>query len=228
MDMTKPQYHQFGLSEQDVIKIEKTLALIKSNEAGISWMDKLLPEGKGCLSLLAGGIIFLTILSPFFLPGLLLTPLINAILRFRLNRDPKYSAYLRYNQALLQYERTQKEHWTNLSGHEFEHELASVFRALGYNSTVTKGSGDEGIDIILAKNGVRTIVQCKQHNQPVGPSTVRELYGTLSASNCKNAILACTGGFTKGVYQFARGKPIELLDLDGILELQRKASSLDG
>ena len=68
--------------------------------------------------------------------------------------------------------------------------------------------------------GEKIIVQCKRHKNPIGPAVVRELYGSLSASKAQAAILICTGGFTKGVYRFARDKPITLLDIDGIVELE--------
>ena len=107
--------------------------------------------------------------------------------------------------------RTLKEFWMSLGGPEFEQELGTFFRHLGYQVQSTPTSGDEGIDLIIRKDGEKTVVQCKSHKAPVGPAIVRELYGSMVASGAKNAILACTGGFTKGVIEFAKGKPIELI-----------------
>ena len=64
-----------------------------------------------------------------------------------------------------------------------------------------------------------TIVQCKNHQNPVGPSVVRELYGVMMSEKSKDGILICSGGFTKGVYDFVEGKPIELWDINKIVEM---------
>ena len=104
-----------------------------------------------------------------------------------------------------------REYWLSLSGVEFEQELGEVFERLGYVVQATPSTGDQGIDLILKKDGKTTIVQCKGYQSPVGPSVARELFGSLVASKADNAILACTGGFTQGVKQFVRGKRINLL-----------------
>ena len=102
-------------------------------------------------------------------------------------------------------------YWMSLSGIQFEHELGSLYRELGYQVQSTPASGDQGIDLILRKDGDTTIVQCKSYNRPVGPAAARELYGTLTACGAKDAVLACTAGFTQGVFDFVRGKPITLI-----------------
>ena len=104
-----------------------------------------------------------------------------------------------------------RDFWMSLSGREFEQELATLYRQQGYEVQSTPISGDEGLDLIMRKNGEKTVVQCKSHKAPVGPAIVRELYGSMVATGADNAILACTGGFTKGVRDFAKGKPIELI-----------------
>ena len=46
----------------------------------------------------------------------------------------------------------QRAWWWTLDGWQFEHEVARVFRLNGYKASVTKGSGDGGVDIILKKD----------------------------------------------------------------------------
>ena len=116
-----------------------------------------------------------------------------------------------------------RDFWMSLSGREFEQELATLYRQQGYEVQSTPTSGDEGIDLIIRKNGEKTIVQCKSHKAPVGPAIVRELYGSMVASGADNAILACTGGFTKGVRDFANGKPIELISASDLVSMADKS-----
>jgi len=94
-----------------------------------------------------------------------------------------------------------------------------------FRRELPKGGGDEGIDIVLVREGKRTIVQCKQHCKPVGPAIVREVNGAMIASRSKPALLACTSGFTNGVYRFVKDKPIELIDVQSIVRMQETANS---
>ena len=112
-----------------------------------------------------------------------------------------------------------REHWMSLSGPEFERELGTLFSHMGYRVESTPVSGDQGIDLILRKDGKTTVVQCKSHRKPVGPAVARELYGSMVASHADSAILACTGGFTRGVEEFVRGKPIALVSASEIATL---------
>ena len=104
-----------------------------------------------------------------------------------------------------------RDFWMSLSGREFEHELATLYRKQGYEVQSTPTTGDGGVDLIIRKNGERIVVQCKSHKYPVGPAIVRELYGSMHHFRADSAILACTGGFTSGVRDFVKGKPIELI-----------------
>ena len=89
----------------------------------------------------------------------------------------------------------------------------------------TPKSGDQGIDLILTKDGKTTIVQCKGKRGSSGPAVVRELYGSFAAydgAHC--AILACNGGFTQGVEDFARGKPIILISAIEIAKMAERVT----
>ena len=66
--------------------------------------------------------------------------------------------------------------------------------------------------------------KCKAHKKPVGVATVRDLYGTLNHVNCNRAILASVSGFTQGVDEFIEGKPIELMDLEDYINIQKSLS----
>lgn len=146
--------------------------------------------------------------------------------------DPLLRALFAYRTAMEQFENWKRkatlEFWRSLRAQAFEHELARLFRAVGYRAQVTPASGDHGIDIELSRNGERTIVQCKGHARPIGPGAARELLGTLQAVGAKCAILASPSGFTSGVRDLVRGTPIELLDLQGIIELVDQAASNAG
>lgn len=66
-------------------------------------------------------------------------------------------ATLRAEEAVLRAERQRRveaeqmtrDYWVRLSGWQFEREVAELFRSHGFHATVTRGSGDGGVDIRL-------------------------------------------------------------------------------
>ena len=118
-----------------------------------------------------------------------------------------------------------EDYWMSLSGTAFEREMANVLRALGYRVKSNPTSGDEGVDLILNRPGKTIVIQCKAHKNPVGPAIARELFGSMIHFKADRAILACTGGFTRGVKEFVRDKPIDLVSVS---ELARLGAQVEG
>ncbi len=62
-----------------------------------------------------------------------------------------------------------------MTGHEYEYLVAEYLRQHGYSRvTVTKGSGDYGVDVIAHKRGKKYAVQCKYYSEPVSLPAVQE------------------------------------------------------
>jgi hypothetical protein len=127
-------------------------------------------------------------------------------------------------QAELERRRRQEDYWCNLSGRDFETEMARLYKADGYAVETTPVTGDEGADLLLRKDAELIVVQCKRHDKPVAPHIVRDLHGTMHHFGANRAFLDATGGFTEATRQYAHGKPIELHDLGYILSLQERFS----
>lgn len=116
-------------------------------------------------------------------------------------------------------EKKYAKYWLNLSGYQFEKEVAKLYEAHGYDVQVTKGSGDGGIDIFLEKAGRRYGVQCKNHHKAIGPAAIRDLYGAMSHERLDAGIFIASSGYTKGAKEFARNKAITLLDINNVLRM---------
>ena len=121
--------------------------------------------------------------------------------------------------------RKEVEFWESLSGAEFERELASLFIRVGYQVEMTPMSRDEGVDLVLKRNGKIGIVQCKRYAQPAGPAIARELLGSMVAYHADYAVLACTGGFTQGVHEFVRDKELHLMSVHDIVQLSERGET---
>ena len=121
--------------------------------------------------------------------------------------------------ALLAEQRKREQYWKSLGGKEFERELGKLFSARGYDVRYTGRSGDQGGDLILRKDGETTVVQCKAWKNPATPQVARELGGSMMYYKADKGILACTGGFSGGVLEFARVNPITLIDARDIARM---------
>lgn len=97
--------------------------------------------------------------------------------------------------------------WWSLDGWQFEQEVAKLFIIQGFRATVTKGSGDGGVDIIIKKDGYRGIIQCKHHRNPVPPEPIRALWGCKDDFGADEVILIASSGITQAGADFVSNKP---------------------
>ena len=117
------------------------------------------------------------------------------------------------------------QHWLDMSGWEFEKQVARLYGADGYSVVLTKGSSDGGVDLFLKKDGSRYAVQCKNHKKPIGPASIRDLYGAMRHERVRNGIFISSGGYTSGAKDFAKDKPIELLDVSDVIALHKRLAT---
>jgi restriction system protein len=103
----------------------------------------------------------------------------------------------------------------------FEELVGEAYRRQGYGVIENTSAGpDEGIDLVLKKDGRLVLVQCKQwKSYKVGVQTVRELFGVMAAKQAASGILITSGIFTQEAKNFAAGKPIDLVDGPQLLKL---------
>jgi HJR/Mrr/RecB family endonuclease len=128
-------------------------------------------------------------------------------------------------QALL---RQKRSYWERLNGYEFERATAEALKQHQFNPKVTGGSADGGVDVEVARGGHKGVVQCKAHVACVAPHTVRDLFGVMHHSGADFGIIVSRGGFTKGARDFARSKPIFLVDTFGLIAMQEGQDVLAG
>jgi len=95
---------------------------------------------------------------------------------------------------------------------QFERLIQLLFQSMGYVATMTKASGDHGIDIRLHKNDVLELVQCKRYTGNVSVKTIREFFGVMVDHRVSKGYVVTTGNFTFPAQQFASGKGIHLID----------------
>lgn len=109
--------------------------------------------------------------------------------------------------------RTGLESLAALGWPDFERLVGEAFRREGYEVEESGlGGADGGIDLVLRRDGRRTLVQCKQwRRQKLPVNVVREMYGLLAHHGADQVCIAALGGFTPDAARFAQGKPIRLI-----------------
>jgi restriction system protein len=102
-----------------------------------------------------------------------------------------------------------------MSWREFEDLVAGVYQARGYSVEPRGGdSPDGGIDLIVRKNNLSWIVQCKHYrSQWVEERPLRELLGVVTAKGAEGGIVVACGVFDEKALAFAKGN--EKLELIG-------------
>ena len=111
-----------------------------------------------------------------------------------------------------------------LSWQEFEQLVGEAYRRRGFVVAESGGGGpDGGVDLVLTRNGVKTLVQCKQwRTWKVGVKIVRELYGVMTAEGAGQGIVATCGSFTADAKAFRRGQATGLGGWAGLVETGRR------
>lgn len=99
----------------------------------------------------------------------------------------------------------------SLDGGAFESFLADVFRQLGYAVHQTGRSGDQGVDLIVERNGVKTAVQAKCYQDAVSISAIQEVYTGKALYRCHNCMAITSSQFTRGAKEAAAGLGCRLI-----------------
>ncbi len=101
----------------------------------------------------------------------------------------------------------------NMTGLQYEYQCAKQLKRCGFSSvTVTKGSGDQGIDIIAYRRGKKYGIQCKYYSRPVGNSAVQEAYTGATYYDCDFAAVITNSTFTKSAVSLAESTGVILWD----------------
>ena len=103
---------------------------------------------------------------------------------------------------------------------QFEEYIAVLFKSLGYETRVTGGKGDGGVDVEAEKDGRVHYIQCKKFiTSKVPVSAVRDFYGAIADRvDGGKGYFITTNVFTLDAEKFAEDKPIELVDKFKLME----------
>lgn len=109
-----------------------------------------------------------------------------------------------------------------MDGIEFEYFLCELFKKMGFRAQVTKGSGDQGVDLILKDLNFKYAVQAKRYSDKVSNTAIQEAYTGMTFYNCNKSMVVTTNYFTKGAIELAKKNGVVIYDRDKLCELLEK------
>jgi restriction system protein len=125
----------------------------------------------------------------------------------------------------------QRSNLMDLTPTEFEGLITNLFASMGLETRQTQASRDGGVDCVAFDPrpvfGGKVVIQAKRYKNTVGVSAVRDLFGTVQNEGASKGILVTTSHYGKAAYEFANGKPLELLDGPNLLYLLNEHAKMD-
>ncbi len=110
---------------------------------------------------------------------------------------------------------TSMDYVDGLNGLDFEKFCANLLNEYGFvDLHVTKGSGDQGVDVIGYLNGAKIAIQCKRYNKKLGNSPIQEVAAGKNFYKCDEAIVLTNSYFTDGAIKLAETNNVILWDRD--------------
>jgi restriction system protein len=107
--------------------------------------------------------------------------------------------------------------------YEFERWTATILNQHGWTAQSTKGSGDQGSDVIAERDGHRCVIQCKLYRSPVGNKAVQEVDAAKRYFDGHSAVVVGKSGYTRAAKQLAEKNSVLLIDAS---ELPKLAEAL--
>jgi len=96
---------------------------------------------------------------------------------------------------------------------------------------MTRPSRDGGVDCVAYDArpifGGKVVIQAKRYKNTVPVSAVRDLFGSVHNEGASKGILVTTSGYGRASFDFAKGKPLELLSGTNLLYLLKVHADID-
>lgn len=99
-----------------------------------------------------------------------------------------------------------------VDGHAFEQECLAAFKRHGWSGHKTKGSGDQGADLVLTCDKIVVVVQCKLYSNKVSNAAVQEVYTAKAVYGAQYAVVITNSGYQPSAIQAAQRTGVFLLN----------------
>jgi restriction system protein len=105
-----------------------------------------------------------------------------------------------------------------MDGWSFETYIAKLLEYKGYNTNVTKGSNDLGVDIIAKGYGKKYAIQVKRQSKYISRRAVSDAVAGMNYYNCNAAMVIANNYYSQSAIELARSNRVELIDRDTLAD----------
>lgn len=107
-----------------------------------------------------------------------------------------------------------------MEGHDFEYWCANLLKKNGFsNVEVTRGSGDQGVDVLAKFGDAKYAIQCKCYSFDLGNKPVQEVNAGKAFYHCHIGVVMTNRYFTAGAKEIAEATGVLLWDRDTLKRL---------
>jgi len=106
----------------------------------------------------------------------------------------------------------------DMTPQSYERMCADILVANGWNARTTKSTGDQGVDVIADRDGIKLVVQCKLYSNPIGNGAIQEIFAAKAHERAHHAAVVTNAGYTSGARQLANTTGVELLHHENLAE----------
>lgn len=112
-----------------------------------------------------------------------------------------------------------------MTGHDYERYIASLIaKAVPHaNVEVTKGSGDQGADILVTVNAVKIAIQTKKYSGSVGNDAVQQVYAAKGHYDASVAMVITNSTFTQHAETLAEKLGVLLIVEENVVRIFSEA-----
>lgn len=105
-----------------------------------------------------------------------------------------------------------------MDGIEFENFLVAHFEKQGYRVKTTKKSNDFGADLILKRDGKKTVVQAKRYKGRVGIAAIQQAYSSMGYYKADQCMVITNSYYTASAKKLAKQNKVILWDRDTLVK----------
>lgn len=109
---------------------------------------------------------------------------------------------------------------------DYERYCSARLASAGWGCSLTKGSGDQGVDIIAKKDGRILVVQCKKYSGTVGNGAVQEVISAKKFFHADYAAVVTNATYTKSAIELASVASVLLLSHTDLDQIDRRLTPL--
>jgi len=105
-----------------------------------------------------------------------------------------------------------------MDGVQFQEYLQKLLASQGYSVSLTRATGDSGVDLIASHGKDRIAIQVKRHSAKVSRRAISDAVGGMRLYSCNQAMVITNNYFTPGAILLARSNDCILVDRDLLIQ----------